>query len=193
MKKVLIIFGISLLLLFGYEIVKTYAIFESDVLVQSNSPLAKWEIAINGKSIDKNTTTFTVDNVIWSSSNHVVDGKAAPGSTASFEISIDPHNTQVAIKYDVILDFSMINNPEIRFLSLEETNGKKLIKTGEDKYTGVLTLEDIDNNRIDNLLVKLVWNNNEENNENDSAMPSTFDIPVIIKFEQYLGEEIVEG
>ena len=78
----------------------------------------------------------------------------------------------------------------------ECVSGDTLIKTGENTYTNVLTLNDIKTGIKNNIRVNFSWNNIETNNIEDSKLGLIYnnkiEIPVEIEVLQYLGEEIKE-
>ena len=196
MKPKLLIVAIVLAFITLYFIVDSYAIFESDVLVETKSNLAAWKIKVNKDMITNQVNHFIVDKVNWKTSPNVLEGKAAPGLQADFDIIIDPTGTDVSIKYDITLDFDSINNEEFKLVSIKETSGSKLIRTGKYNYTVVLLLEEIKKGIVNDIKVNMIWDNNEANNEVDSQFSktpnATIQLPVSIHFSQYFGEEIIE-
>lgn len=196
MKNKLLVLAVIFSIITFYFIVDSYAIFESDVLVETDSNLAAWKIKVNANTITKETNTFIVDKVNWETSPNVLEGKAAPGLQANFDILIEPTGTDVSIRYDITLDFDGVNNEEFKLVSIKETSGSNIIRTGKDTYTVVLLLEDIKKGIINDIKVNMIWNNKEENSEVDSQFSKTPNaiiyIPVSIHFSQYFGEEITE-
>lgn len=179
-----------------YLIVDTYSLFESRHLTTTNTSIGKWQILINGAEVDPASSNFTIDKIIWEDNSFVVDGKVAPGMSGYFDIEIDARTTDVSVRYDVVFDFSNLNRDQFKIESITETGGYTLINTGEDTYTGVLLLEDIQNDEVHTIRVVIAWDNDEDNNDIDSALGSVWnnsiDIPIVVNVEQYLGEEIVE-
>ena len=88
----------------------------------------------------------------------------------------------------------MYNN-EFGISSVSETNGKTIVRTGENTYSGIVSLADINNHEKVNIVINLLWNNNESNNKNDYELGKSADvgifIPVIINLKQYNGSEIL--
>lgn len=194
MKKYLILILI-LTLLFTFQIVYTYALFESNNTQELNSSLAKWNIKINDNIVTSDTTSFVINDVyVNSGSGNVATNKFAPGSKAYFDIIIDSMDSEVAIRYDISLNLEQLVNSEIKLESVS-LNNQDLIMSDENVYTGIITLEDIENNDVKNIRVNLIWNNNEENNNIDydtvSEGSGQLEIPVTINLSQYLGEEII--
>lgn len=175
-----------------YEITNTYGLFESNINMNADSKLATWNILINDTNIGK-SETFTIDNFISEEDSTVASGKIAPGTSGYFNININPSNTQVSIRYDLTFDFSKLDNL-FTITKVEEKNGYNLIKTGPNTYSNVITLNEIKENKTNNIRVHIKWNNNEENNDKDTEIGltenNTLNIPVSITVLQYSGEKI---
>lgn len=175
-----------------YEITNTYGLFESNINMNADSKLATWNILINDTNIGK-SETFTIDNFISEEDRTVASGKIAPGTSGYFNINIDPSTTQVSIRYDLTFDFSKLDNL-FTITKVEEKNGYNLIKTGPNTYSNVITLNEIKENKTNNIRVYIKWNNNEENNDKDTEIGltenNTLNIPVSITVLQYSGEKI---
>lgn len=175
-----------------YEITNTYGLFESNINMNADSKLATWNILINDTNIGK-SETFTIDNFISEEDSTVASGKIAPGTSGYFNINIDPSTTQVSILYDLTFDFSKLDNL-FTITKVEEKNGYNLIKTGPNTYSNVITLNEIKENKTNNIRVHIKWNNNEENNDKDTEIGltenNTLNIPVSITVLQYSGEKI---
>lgn len=175
-----------------YEITNTYGLFESNINMDVDSKLATWNILINDTNIGK-SETFTIDNFISEEDSTVASGKIAPGISGYFNINIDPSTTQVSIRYDLTFDFSKLDNL-FTITKVEEKNGYNLIKTGPNTYSNVITLNEIKENKTNNIRVHIKWNNNEENNDKDTEIGltenNTLNIPVSITVLQYSGEKI---
>ena len=93
-----------------------------------------------------------------------------------------------------ILDFAIIIRVRRILRKYEEKNGYNLIKTGPNTYSNVITLNEIKENKTNNIRVHIKWNNNEENNDKDTEIGltenNTLNIPVSITVLQYSGEKI---
>ena len=195
MKKVYVCFALILLVLTVFIILDTYGLFESKTSLNVQSNVGKWVILVNDTDITSGANTkFFVDEIIWNPSDNVKSGKLAPGVSGYFDIVIDPTDTDVSVRYDINFDFSEFENTNIVVTSIEEINNKTIVKTGTNKYTGVIPLSEIKNGVIKPIRVKVKWDNNEDNNEYDSslgAVPNNVkNIPVFINVSQYLGETI---
>lgn len=182
-----------------YEIRSTYAIFYSQMQGTSKNDIGKWNIEINSTNISSGINeTFLIENLNIDSNINVKQGKLAPGSNGSFDIVINPTNTDVSIRYDITIDESKITTSGISLLSIEETLDLEslLIRTGEYTYTGIIPLSKINGYYLNNIKVKFSWINDELNNIEDSYIgnikDNRLDIPITVNVTQYLGENILE-
>ena len=195
-RKILIIITLFMIFAVAYSLINTYALFYSEGTGKIRQENATWRIYVNEKNIATNNK-FTIDTFELEESEHVAPGKIAPSVTGNFYITIDPKNTNVAIKYSIKLNQLNLVNDKIKIVSIEEINQKnELIKTDESTYTGIITLSDIKEKKINNIRVKITWLNDEENNKADTTMGTIenykINIPIEVDITQYLGETIEE-
>ena len=195
-RKILIIITLFMIFAVAYSLINTYAIFYSEGTGKIRQENATWRIYVNEKNIATNNK-FTIDTFELEESEHVAPGKIAPSVTGNFYITIDPKNTNVAIKYSIKLNQLNLVNDKIKIISIEEINqNNELIKTDESTYTGIITLSDIKEKKINNIRVKITWLNDEENNKADTTMGTIenykINIPIEVDITQYLGETIEE-
>lgn len=199
MKKLKNVFYIILALLTGYMAVSvvqnSYALFETEGVALVEQDLAKWVITVNDIGVTGSTKQFEVTNFKYTTDEYINENKLAPGGSCYFDIVIDAKDTNVSVKYTIDLDFSIIENYEFIESEVIDLTDGDVIRTDKDQYTGVLDLEEIKEGQTKTLRVKLTWNNNEENNENDSVLGldenANITIPVNVNLTQYTSEEIV--
>ena len=199
-KKNIKIFSLILSLIFLiiaiFKISQTYSVFYSELQGSSEAQIGRWDILVNNEQVTSgHTTTFTMDELDFSLSPFVLEGKIAPGMFGIGTISIKPNNVDVSFRYDITVDRSVITNQELTIPDLEVTNKTKdLIKTGENTYTGLVLLTEIVENYEDIIGLRVEWVNDDTNNEVDTELgtnPITgIPLPISIRFSQYLGEEI---
>ena len=193
-KKIIIALFLILLAIFIIcAIIYTYATFTSEFSGDMKIDSATWKIIVNNTDISSSTVkTFTIDALNVDESQGVESGKLAPGLNGNFNILIDPSNTDVSIKYEIKLDTQYINDTNIKIESIIETNnGKDLIYTDENIYTGTILLDEIKNGITDNIRVNLKWEDNDLEDIEIGKQPNNqIKIPVEIKISQYLGETI---
>lgn len=191
-RKILIVLSIILFIITVYIIRDTYGLFESKNIIVSEANIAKWDILINGTDI-KSEEKFTVNTITLETENSK-EGKMAPGTEGYFDIVISP-NTDTSIIYNITFDFSKVIG-SFKVNKIEEITSGNLIRTGENTYSKVITLEEIKNKITNNIRVHIKWDNIEENNEEDSKIGLTknnsISIPVSITVSQYLNEPLEE-
>ena len=195
-------FTIVLFLITVYAIAHTYAVFETDTESEIELNLAKWNIKVNNELVTGSTNhTFEIgeDYLSVVENNKVIEKKIAPGTEGSFDIEIFPDGTQVSFRFDVFVDTSEVEDTEIvvnNVVSL--TNDITMIRTDENIYTGVMTLDDIEDGKTAHLRVTFEWVNSDDPKaiKKDTNLALSDDalvqIPVTIDFLQYKGETIEE-
>ena len=194
--KSLILLSIILIAIIVYQIIHIYAVFNSEVSGNIEFEKGKWNIFVNGTEISSGIDKeFVIDKINVDNVANVKEGKLAPGVTGDFEISINPTNTNVSVRYDISLNQEGLTNKNIKIKSIEETaEGNSLINTAENTYTGIMPLEKIQTGVVNNIKVEIEWKTEEANNEEDTELGvvynSKLEIPIKVHFSQYLGEEI---
>lgn len=197
-KSIILILLVLMIAFSIYKIVKTYAVFYSEKNAQIEGNIAKWKIKVNNTSVaGKSVQNFVIENLMVQTSENVLEGKFAPTLNGTFDIEICPEDTQVSIRYDIVLDLTSLEETEIKLASIEETlHSKELIRTGENTYTGIILLSDINNNYKDNIKLAFDWENDETKNNKDTSLGIVYNkilqVPIQVHFTQYLGETIEE-
>ena len=194
-KKIYLVY-VFILLIAIICIIQIFAVFQSEVEGSINFEKGVWQIEVNGTDISNGVNKeFIVNNIEIQNNEHVKPGNLAPGLSGIFNISINPENTDVSVRYDVSLNEESLTNKNITIKSITETvQGNSLIKTGENVYTGIITLDDINQGIQNNIKVEIEGIDNEEYNEEDINMGTQEDykleIPIVVHVTQYLGEVI---
>lgn len=195
-KKIYLLY-ICIILILIYCIIQIYAVFQSEIGGTVKIVNGVWQIKVNNTDISNGINKeFNVSEIDINENEHVKQGNLAPGLSGTFDISIDPSNTDVSVRYDVSLNQENLTNKNITIKSITETKeGTTLVRTGENTYTGVIPLERIKQGIDNNIEVEIEWKNDDTNNEEDTNMGRQEDykleIPIIVHVSQYLGEEIV--
>lgn len=192
-KKIIIVLIICIVfvVLFIYGIKTVYGLFESNSNGVIKVSAGNWKITLNNEDISSGVEkTFNIDSVNIEGSKYVKEGKIAPGMNGTFNINIKAM-ADVAVRYDITFDTSKIDNQNINITSIKAiTNGEVLIKTGENTYTKVFTLEEAKAGIESTVQAMVEWQNNEEYNEKDTNIGKTVDyninIPVKVEVTQYL-------
>lgn len=196
-KKVLFLLIICIFILLIYKIIDIYAVFHSEMDAYVKLENGIWNITVNGEKITTGVETeFTIDEITATQDIHVKPGRLAPGLSGSFEIAINPENTDVSVRYDITLNQEKLENSNVKIKSIEEIEkNNPLIKTSENTYTGIISLDDIKKGVIHKIKMEVEWVDDEKYNENDTKLGSSsirqFQIPIKVHAIQYLGEEII--
>ena len=154
--------------------------------------MAKWNISVDGfKVTSSDVQTIGLSNITWNSSN-AVNGKALPGSTGTVKITIDPLDTDVAIKYTFeIVDKNVDDTKFLKVTNIND-NGNNLIRVGENVYTGIFSLDDIKKQAKKELTFDVEWPLGEDIDPTSEEVNSSINFLVInFSVEQYKGEAIV--
>jgi len=187
MKKFLYATFLFALLFLVYKFIDTYGLLESRGEGIVDTPIGKWEIAINDIDITQTRRISLTDFVIDDNPN-LEPGFFAPGSKATYDIIIDPRNTDVSIRYDIIVDAKSIADfPQISFLVegdvvMTEENGMLVA-------SGIIPLSDIQAGIKKNIKTSLIWESKEEYSELDNSISKIL-ISFAIRFTQYAGEDL---
>ena len=196
LQKVLFLLMMCVVILLIYKIIDIYAVFHSEVGANIQLVNGVWNISVNGTQITKGTETqFIIDQITTTENNHVKPGTLAPGLSGSFDVAINPEDTNVSVRYDVTLNQEELGSSNLKIKSiLEIQNGYELIKTAENTYTGIMTLQEIQKGIIHKLRVEVEWADDGSNDENDTELGKgdiqQLQIPISVHVIQYLGEEI---
>ena len=196
-KKILILVCMCMILIFIYEMIHIYAVFHSEMVGNIQFKNGTWNIIVNGTEISKGVETkFVIDQINTQENGHVITGKLAPGLSGNFEITINPKDTDVAVKYDVSLNQENLKNQNLKIKSVEEVQeGETLTKTGENTYTGIISLEKIKSGVFHKIKVEVEWIDDGQNDTEDTKLGivynSKLEIPITVHACQYLGETII--
>lgn len=195
-KKSIIQIVVVMVLVFGslyYLYSKgTYTAYETLTNGKITPNMAKWNISVDGfKVTSSDVQTIGLSNITWNSSN-AVNGKALPGSTGTVKITIDPLDTDVAIKYTFeIVDKNVDDTKFLKVTNIND-NGNNLIRVGENVYTGIFSLDDIKNKVKKELVLDVEWPLGEDVDPTSEEVNSSVNFLVInFSVEQYKGEAIV--
>ena len=190
-KIIVALICIATLLIFG--VIQIFALFKSridgDIILKNGA----WNIFVNDKDISTGgiDKKFTVNNIEISSNSHVKDGNIAPGLSAHFNIKIDPKDTDVSIRYSIMIDQEKITNKNIIISQVKETeHNNKLTQVEPGKYVGIMTLDDIKNNNTNTINIEVKWVDNDENSEQDIKLGTKeapkIEIPITVHVEQFI-------
>jgi len=197
MKKVFKILTLIMLILTILKITDTYAKYFTEATATKEQDVGQWKILLNTIDLykpDGTTVEFTLDADNLVQDENVLAGKIAPGGVWGAEIILDPSGTDVAVRYDVEIDPSNIDITGVHYELTIENDGKTLRRIGENTYTGIITLSEVQAGQQEKLVYSVKWDNIEANNTTDTEAASvygkTFEVPFKIKCTQYLGEDL---
>ena len=164
-------------------VVETYALFETNASADSELEIGDWKIYLNGVDTAL-TQTVTISNFTYSSSQHIQSGYLAPGSTASFNVTIDASRTDVSTEYTLTIDDSPIEDyPNIYFSILNLDTNETVVS---NTYTGVIALSD--QSRTARLSVIITWADQTQYDETDTELiNATMAFTIDANFKQYVG------
>ena len=216
-----IVILIAILILLALIIQSTYSKYTNKAVGTINETTADWVIKINDKDItipDENGEigVFEIEDFTWDweSAPNVKPPKVAPGMSGYFKLKVDPTGTQVSVKYTITIDDSKIaemlagigvtgedlaDRINLKITGIKE-NGVDIELPRDDGGNIVISkikeLEDIQSNnetdRIDELEIKVTWEDNEANNDIDSKIGSVpnnvIKLPIKVDVIQWTGE-----
>lgn len=198
MKRVCYFLAIVLLIVIIVKIFYTFALLESNTTRVVENGLGSWTILVNDTDVTGSEVEFEIDNIVYDQDNTVVSGRLAPGLGGHFDISIDPTDTEVSVRYDITFDYTELEalGTTISVASVSELSGKNVIRTGENTYTGVISLSEIEDDQVDTIRTAISWVNDETKNTQDTDLGMQDNpkivIPIQVRLIQYTGELIEE-
>ena len=128
----------------------TYTAYESIIEGAATNSIAGISLKINGvDAVANNDGTLDnrviLDNTTWVST-HTREEKISPGSSGTIDLEIDPSGSDVAILYEFrFVDKKIDDDKLLTFSEIISNDG--IIRTNQDTYAGIITLDDIANNR----------------------------------------------
>lgn len=172
---------------------ESYALLQTISSGSAEVKTGSWTIKLNEKNISNGITeTFTLNNMIYDESNeNIENGYIAPGKSGYFDIVLDPSGTDVAISYEINVRLDECTYPNNIKLSVENTSTDGGVEVIGNTFKGLISLNDIKNNKTITLKLTLIWENNEEFNESDTKLgtieANKLKIPITITLNQYQG------
>ena len=196
LQKVLFLLMMCVLALLIYKIIDIYAVFHSEVEANVKLENGVWNITVNGTQITTGVETeFVVNQISTTENDHVKPGTLAPGLSGTFEMAINPEDTNVSVRYDITLNEEELGDTNLQIKSIKEVeNNYQLMKTGENMYTGIMPLQDIQKGLVHKIQMEIEWIDDGLNNEADSELgkdgAQPLQIPITVHVIQYLGKKI---
>ena len=196
-KKYLIIFIVLVVCCFLYLGAKaTYTSYESVVDGNAKTDIAKIKLKVNGIDVVSNNdgtlnNNVILNNITWDST-HTREGKLSPGSHGTIDLELDATGSEVAILYEFRFIDKLIDEDKLLTFS-NITSSNNITRTAVDTYTGVLTLDDINNGVKPIVSVDFFFDyldDIEGITEDNQVLDDLFEIHLHVL--QYRGETITE-
>jgi hypothetical protein len=196
-KEILSAFLIIMLIVTILVINRTYALFESMKEFNINMDIAKWNIAVNNLTVGGNQEDkFLIKNLLLDANSNVVAGKVAPGSKGTFDVEIDFKDTDVSVKCELEIDQERMKEAGLKFNSFQFSDTSITTTTTTNGQMFIVPLSKIQeagNSETFKLNIRIAfeWINDETRNIEDtmigtSSVRTKLDIPVKLKFSQYV-------
>ena len=166
----------------------TYSSYESNLDSKIVPNIANWDIYINDNLITTSEQkTISIKDIVWKN-NHAADNKVAPGSKGKLDITIDPKQTDVAIKYEIEIIDKKVDSNKILTVTNIDLNDNQITKTEDNIYNGIISIDDIKNEKETTISLDIEWINDDTVNDLDKNI-SSLDDYIVINFNasQYRG------
>lgn len=181
-----------------FMIAGTYSRYSTSGQGTTNAQLAKWAVAITTDNGNTDLTQEETQDItfVLDTNENVVNGKIAPGSSATAEVELDLTGTEVAVDFTATIDQSQISNlASYDKMTLTTKLGDKTLTSGVPQ---LINLENDSAFTAANgkkiVTLKLEWTNDNENNADDTTMGTaggTLTIPVRFEAKQHIVTDAV--
>lgn len=170
----------------------SYAKYASNIEGNIDTKIASWSIFLNSENItDTFEKSITIDDITWES-DHTENGHAAPGSNGYFTIELDGDTTEVAFKYDIDYTDKSVDSDYVLTISSITSSDGFLVYTKEHNYTGLFSLDDIDNKKKKIITINVYWKNDDQTDFDSLVDADSKYLDLKFSATQYHGENIVE-
>ena len=109
---------------------------------------------------------------------------------------IDASDCDVAVLYNLDLNFDETTYADNISFSVETLNGPQVVRTDEYVYSGIVSLNSIINGETTSFRIHITWDDDPTYDEDDTALGlvegNHLVIPMKFNAKQYLGETLVE-
>ena len=173
----------------------TYTSYESNITGKVNANTAGIHLSINGFDVMNSgevlDNRIILENTTWEST-HTREKKISPGSSGTIDLEVDPSSSDVAILYEFQFVDKVIDEEKLLNFGDIVSEDSSFIRTGVDTYTGLFTLDDINDGKKANIHVDFYFdylNDIEGITEDNQVFDDLFEIH--FHAIQYKGEEIV--
>ena len=208
-NKIRILISLIAIILLVLIIRSTYSKYVNQAVGSLMTRVGEWIIRVNGQDITLADAPANIvidsDDFVWNWTDvqHVKKPKVAPGMIGSFELEIDPTETQVSFEYDI-----SIKNPVIQIPGQDDLEIKLAIKDIVETHGRTIEIKEVDGNQIihrikplgeiekaatavDTIRVTVEWLDDGTNDEADriagSVPDNVIEMPILIHAIQYTG------
>ena len=148
----------------------TYALFRTNKSGNATVNAARWNVVFkNGESEIENNFNIQLSNATWTNPlGNVASGKIAPGSQATFYITLDATNTETDVYYEAVIGDSF-NDPDFE------------VTVGED--SGIIAYSTTSGAMIKQIPITVVWNgsmNDSDSKNSDDLLKKAQNITIPI-------------
>lgn len=208
-NKIRILISLIAIILLVLIIRSTYSKYVNQAVGSLMTRVGEWVIRVNGQDITLADAPANIvidsDDFVWNWTDvqHVKKPKVAPGMIGSFELEIDPTDTQVSFEYDI-----SIKNPVIQIPGQDDLEIKLAIKDIVETHGRTIEIKEVDGNQVihrikplgeiekaatavDTIRVTVEWLDDGTNDEADriagSVPDNVIEMPILIHAIQYTG------
>lgn len=208
-NKIRILISLIAIILLVLIIRSTYSKYVNQAVGSLMTRVGEWVIRVNGQDITLADAPANIvidsDDFVWNWTDvqHVKKPKVAPGMIGSFELEIDPTDTQVSFEYDI-----SIKNPVIQIPGQDDLKIKLAIKNIVETHGRTIEIKEVDGNQVihrikplgeieeaatavDTIKVTVEWLDDGTNDEADriagSVPDNVIEMPILIHAIQYTG------
>ena len=208
-NKIRILISLIAIILLVLIIRSTYSKYVNQAVGSLMTRVGEWVIRVNGQDITLADAPANIvidsDDFVWNWTDvqHVKKPKVAPGMIGSFELEIDPTDTQVSFEYDI-----SIKNPVIQIPGQDDLEIKLAIKDIVETHGRTIEIKEVDGNQVihrikplgeieeaatavDTIKVTVEWLDDGTNDEADriagSVPDNVIEMPILIHAIQYTG------
>lgn len=187
-KKIFIFVIITLILLVIIGV--TFSRYANIGKVNIFANIAPWQIKINGQNVSS-ASTFTLDDIVWETTDKVANGYAAPGGKGYYEITLDTSGTGVAVDYTI--GFNASNLEESTRMKVDKVTFDDVEKTSTDGYyDGFIPLEEVLTNKVITIKVYISWKEESENADFEDVTSvldyGKIELPMFVMVRQHISD-----
>ena len=189
MKKVLWLIFFIFFCISAFYIYQSYSLLETNSQGEKEISIGKWNIYMNDINVVQNHEISFTD-LDYGENERIEDHYFAPGSRASYDVVIDPKDTDVSIEYTISIDKSPLQGHDNIIFQIENVDQNQILDFNNNEYKDLITLSEIQQGKKLHLKIILWWKQDDNYNEQDNQLLEQLPrlkIPISINFSQYQG------